>query len=417
MPSSVLDPPAPPELRRQWPPALRLLLGEEATGLWDAVLATAGGRLARLRPMGTAVQPRGSATVRYTAEVEWADGRRTRESLAAVTGARIPDGATVLEGRSGDDDDVTVGVWRWPLDPALPALAWASRAAGATERLAELGIAEGPLRMRLRSYRPGRRAVVEARSAAGSTYLKVVRPVAVHRLVERHAVLDGAVPVPPVLGSTADGVVVLPGLPGTSMRDLVAGDGAGLPDAATLDALLDALPAAAAAVTPVGRSRPGDALGRVPDHATVLGLVLPELRPRLDRLRELLAAAEPGEHPEVPVHGDFYEAQVLVDAGAVVGLLDVDTVGRGHRIDDWATLLGHLVLLEAILPAPATARRYGAELLEAALRRWPATQLRPRIAAVLLGLATGPFRVLQANWATATVERVALAERWAAPGG
>jgi hypothetical protein len=412
----VLDPPAPAAVRRDWPPALRLLLGEDAGPLWDAALAPAGGRLGALRPTGTAVQPSGAATVQYAAEVAWADGRRTRESLAATTGARIPVGATVLESGTGGDR-VAVGVWRWPLDPALPALAWASRAAPAGARLGELGLTDGPVRLRLRSYRAGRRAVVEATTGTGTLFLKVVRPAAVGRLVERHAVLDGAVPVPPVLAATDDGVVVLPGLAGTPMRELVAGDGAGLPSATALDALLDALPDAAARVTAVGRSRPGDAHGRVGDHAAVLSLVAPELGPRLDRLVGVLGAADRGEHPEVPVHGDFYESQLLVADGAVAGLLDVDTVGRGHRIDDWATLLGHLALLETILPAPATAARYRAELEEQALRRWPAAQLRPRVAAVLVGLATGPFRVLQRDWPALTEARIALAERWAAPGG
>ncbi|SDF76109.1 Phosphotransferase enzyme family protein [Blastococcus aurantiacus] len=403
-----------PALRRTWPPALRLLLGEEAGELWDAALAPVRGQVTQLRATGTTVQPSGAATVQYAAEVAWADGRRTRESLAATTGARIPTGATVLEGVI-DGECVTVGVWRWPLDPALPGLAWASRATAAGTRLAELGLTEGPLRMRLRAYRPGRRAVVEASTGAASLFLKVVRPVAAPRLVERHAVLDGAVPVPPVLGCTDDGVIVLPGLPGTPMRELLARDGAGLPDAEGIDGLLDALPATAARVTPVGRSRPGDAQARIGDHATVLGLVLPAQRARLDRLVGALRAADPGEHPEVPVHGDFYESQLLVEDGAVVGLLDVDTVGRGRRIDDWSTLLGHLALLETILPAPALAVRYRAELEEAALRRWPAAQLRPRVAAVLLGLATGPFRVLEADWAARSEARIALAERWAGP--
>jgi hypothetical protein len=407
-------PPASPDLRRTWPPALRLLLGEEVDALWDAALGPAGGRLVGLRATGTAVQPSGAATVQYAAEVGWADGRRTRESLAATTGARVPLGATVLESEV-DGERVRVGVWRWPLDPALPGLAWASRATAAAPRLATLGLADGPVRLRLRSYRPGRRAVIEATTGAGSLFLKVVRPLAVSRLVERHAVLEGSVPVPSVVGCTDDGVVVLPGMPGTPMRELIGGDGAGLPDAAALDELLDALPEAAAHVTAVGRSRPGDAHGRVGDHAAVLSLVAPELAPRLDRLGTVLGAADRGEHPAVPVHGDFYESQLLVEQGAVVGLLDVDTVGRGHRIDDWSTLLGHLALLETTLPAPAAAVRYRAELEEAALRRWPAAQLRPRVAAVLLGLATGPFRVLQDDWAARTEARIALAERWAAP--
>ena len=114
------------------------------------------------------------------------------------------------------------------------------------------------------------------------------------------------------------------------------------------------------------------------------------------------------------MHGDFYESQLLVDAGTVVGLLDVDTAGRGARIDDWATMLAHLVLLEHVLPRPGTVVRYRRDVEAALLRRWPAGQLRPRVAAVLLGLATGPYRVQQAGWPSRTDERLALAEAWAA---
>jgi Ser/Thr protein kinase RdoA (MazF antagonist) len=322
----------------------------------------------------------------------------------------------VLEG-AVDGAPVTVGVWRWPLDPALSSLSWAVSAAQVAARLEALGLASGPVRLRLRSYRPGRRAVVQVTTATGPLFLKVVRPGAVARMVERHAVLDGAVPSPPVLATTGDGVVVLPGLPGDPMRPIVAGNGRELPDATELDRLLDALPPALADVRTAGRRMTGDALARVGDHAAVLGMVAADLRPRLDALTTALADADPGEHPAVPVHGDFYESQLLVDGGRVVGLLDVDTAGRGHRIDDWANLLAHLVLLEQILPEPATARRYRGELEAHVLRRWPAAQLRPRVAAVLVGLATGPFRVQQADWPVGTAARLALAEEWAGPAG
>ena len=398
-----------PALRRDWPPSLQLLLGEAAGDVWTTVLDAAGGRLRGLRVTSTTLQPDGAAVVQYAAEVGWDDGRLTREVLAATTGARIPPGAAVLEGEA-DGEVIRVGLWRWPLDPALPGLAWASSAAGVAERLGLRG--ERP-RLRLRAYRPGRRAVVEAATASGRLFLKVVAPSAVQRLVQRHAALAGAVPVPEVLTATADGVLVLPGLPGTPMRTLLAGDGAGLPAPAHLDALLDALPAAVADL-PAGRRAPGDALARAGGHARVLAAAVGPLRPRLEALTAVLADADPGEHEPVPVHGDFYESQLLVVGGVVTGLLDVDTAGRGHRIDDWATMLAHLVLLEHVLPRPRTVVRHRAEVEAALLRRWPAAQLRPRVAAVLLGLATGPFRVQQAGWPARTEERVALAEAWAA---
>ena len=402
------------DVMRTWPPSLRLLLGDPAAELWSAVLEPLGGRLRSLRPRSVTLQPDGAATVQYSAAVQWSDGRAGREALAATTGARIPAGAAVLEGESGGET-VRVGLWRWPLDPALPSLVWASSSARVGTRFEELGLAQCRPRLQLRSYRPGRRAVVEVTTPEGRFFLKVVRPSAVAGLVRRHAVLAGAVPVPPVLAHTQDGVVVLPGLSGTPMRALLSGDGAGLPGASELDRVLDALPAEAAGLAAPGRRAPGDDLARVADHAAVLGAVAGHLRPRLDALTSTLAGADRGEHAWVPVHGDFYESQLLVDGGAVVGLLDVDTAGCGHRIDDWATLIAHLAVLEQVLPSPSSAIRYRRRLEEAAGRRWPATQLRPRVSAVLLGLATGPFRVQQAGWPEHTDQRLGLAEEWSRP--
>lgn len=403
-----------PEPRPDWPPSLALLLGTPAGQLCAGVLRPLGGRLVDLRATGTTVQPGGSATVRYSAEVSWAGGRSSRELLTARTGGR-PLAGTQIQEQDVDGETIRVGVWRWPEDPALPALEWAARPSAAAQRLAKLGLDTGldtgGLRLTLRSYRPGRRAVLEATTAGGPLFLKVVRPGALAGLVDRHRLLSGSLPVPPVLAATNDGVVVLPGLSGTPMRTLLAGTGHGLPTVAALEALLDGLPAAPVGTTPSGR-RPGDALCRLDDHVAVLGLVSPELRPRLAALSDALRAIDPGEHPDVTVHGDFYEAQLLLDGGAVVGLLDVDTVGVGHRIDDWATLLAHLVLLGTILPEPATVLRYRAELEEAVAPRWPQSQLHARVAAVLVGLATGPFRVLQEGWAARTAARIALAEEW-----
>jgi hypothetical protein len=406
----VLDPPSGTDA--SWPATLRLLLGATAGDLWAPVLS---GRLDGLRATGVTLQPDGVATVQYTADVTRPDGRATREVLTATAGRGIPADAAVVEGYV-DGTSVPIGVWRWPHDPALPGLAWAASAGRVAARLEELRLATGPVGLRLRSYRAGRRAVVQATTTSGDVlFLKVVRPALLARMVERHAVLDGAVPAPPLRAATDDGVLVLGGLPGTPMRALLAADGHGLPATGELERVLDALPEAAAGVRPTGRRMPGDALTRADDHATVLGLVAGDLRPRLAALTDLLTVADRGEHPAVPVHGDFYESQLLIDAGTVVGLLDVDTVGRGHRIDDWANLLAHLVLLERILPAPATAARYRREVEEHGSRRWPAEQLRPRVAAVLLGLATGPFRVQQAGWPTGTATRLGLAEQWAAP--
>ncbi|RBY88376.1 aminoglycoside phosphotransferase family protein [Blastococcus sp. TF02A-26] len=396
-------------LPADWPPSLRLLLGPAAGDAWAAVLAPLGGRLADLRAATVTLRADGSAAVRYVADVAWADGRATRESLAAATGSRIPSGAAVVEGPGDDGSTVAVGLWRWPSDPALPGLAWAASAARAAQRLAVLGVDAGPLRLRLRAYRPGRRAVVEATSPDGRWFLKVVRPAAAPALADRHRALAGAVPVPPVVATTEDGVLVLPALPGTPMRAALGGDPAALPPPEHLATVLDALPPLGG---PAGRRDPTDPVPRTRAHATVVGLICPELRPRLGRVTTAVAAAVRPQ-PLVPVHGDFYEGQLLVDAGRVVGLLDVDTAGPGARIDDWATLLGHLALLELLASDPAPVATYRARVEAFLSARSAGDELRARVAGVLVGLATGPFRVQQANWAPATEARVALAEEWA----
>jgi phosphotransferase family enzyme len=390
-------------------PPLALLLGPDA----PAVLATAldghRARLHALRVATVAVQPTGAAVVQYRADVERADGRRTTETLAATTGGRIPAGAAVLGGEH-DGRPVEVGVWRWPQDPALPALAAAADPDLLVEALRAAGVPRtGRPSVRVRAYRPGRRAVLQVDGGGPRLYLKVVRPAAVAALVARHGLLSGPLPVPPVLAATADGLVVLPEQPGTPVRALL--DGAGpLPAPADLDTLLDALPPALVDLP----ARPGH-LRRVRHFADVLALTAvtaPDDRAALDALVGALADADPDDQGTVPVHGDLHDGQLLADGGAVTGLLDVDTAGPGHRVDEWATLLAHLSVRALHDPRAGRAGAYGARLLAHAEDRSHRGRLRPRIAAAVLGLATGPFRVQQPGWAARTRARLDLAARW-----
>ncbi len=180
-----------------WPASLQVLLGEPAPQLWGAALGPLGGRLRTLTPSTVTLRPDGAATVRWSAAVDWTDGRTTTESLAATTGAEVPPGAAVVEGPGPDGRPVAVGLWRWPLDPALPGLAWAASAAATAIRLRALDIDAGSPRLRLRAYRPGRRAVVEVNAPGGRWFLKVVRPAALPGLVARHEALAAAVPTEP----------------------------------------------------------------------------------------------------------------------------------------------------------------------------------------------------------------------------
>lgn len=380
-----------------------LLLGPDSHDLVRAVLDEVGGRLTELRPVTVSVQPSGTAVVRYSACVERGD-RHVRETFVATAGSRIPAGVAVLEGTI-NGESVRVGVWRWPNDPALPALRWAIDAEQLGRFLRAMGVdCQALPTVKVTGYRPGRRAVLQITSGESVLYCKVVRPTQVDTLRRRHELLAPHVPVPPVVAAADDGLIVLPALPGDGVRAVLTDDGP-LPDAAALEALLDRFPPEVLDLP----TRPGH-VERVGHFAAILELTAmidSTYRPQLSEVVGRLAEADLGEQPVVPVHGDFYEGQLLVDAGTVTGLLDVDTAGPGHRIDDWATLLAHL----DVLNRPA-ARRWGADLLAQVERRYGQRELRPRIAAAVLGLATGPFRVQQRNWARHTAHRLDLAARW-----
>src|SRR5699024_4698581 len=160
-------------------------------------------------------------------------------------------------------------------------------------------------------------------------------------------------------------------------------------------------------------------------YAGIVSSSVPALGPRLDALvrtiREGLTALEQrmDMRPHDVVHGDFYEAQVFVDDGKVVGLLDIDTVGPGRRADDLACLLAHLSVL-ADYGNAGRIDRTTQERVEEAIRTWHGTfservdptELALRSAGVVLSLATGPHRQQEAAWDAATEAIVRVAEEW-----
>lgn len=389
-------------------PTLALLLGSGATGPLAALVGAADGELIGARPRQVNHQPGRSTVVQYAAQVAWAGAPATKETLILATGSRIPPLAAILSG-----DGMRLGAWRWPYDPGLPGLAGALDRGTVETLLGELGLGGGALRLTVRAYRPGRRAVIEASNARGKVFLKVVRPDRVQELHLRHRSLAASLPVPRSLGYSAEGVLVLEALGGTSLRTALTGAAVPLPDGAALTGLLDRLPAELAVPGRRGELV-GDHLQRSRHYADVVAAGLPDQRERLEELVRRCAVAKlrSRELPVVAVHGDFYEGQLLLDRGRVNGLLDVDTAGAGHRMDEWATMLAHLSVLGQLNPRAKRINRYGADLLAHVEARMPAGALRARIGAAVLGLATGPFRVLMPRWREQTNRRIALAERW-----
>jgi hypothetical protein len=378
------------------------LLGPGVADLLGAAVAEAGGDLRSAEPRQVIYHPRRSLTVRFDAQLRWPGVSVAPVSLVASVGDPPPEGAAVV-----DDGNHTVAIWQMPLDPHLPGLAAALDPDQVSAMLADLGVTVGTPVAQLRAYRPGRRAVVEVRAGEHRLFIKVVRPHTAERLHRRHLLLADHVPVPRPLGwSPEQGVLVLQALGGVTLRQTLLA-GMTPPSGAAVVSMLDALPAP---------QWPARLAGWQADRfATMIASILPSLRHRVRALALTLGDAERAvdTEPLVPVHGDLHEAQLMVHGERITGLLDVDTCGPGRRIDDLAAMVGHLSTL-ACVTGDRHIQHYAAGLLAHFDHLVDPVQLRFAVAAVVLGLATGPFRVLEPDWQASTIVRVELAEQWAA---
>jgi Phosphotransferase enzyme family len=387
-----------------WPAALRLMLGPDAAGLLQAVADAAGGTLTSWRPRQVNHQPARSTVVQYRTGVRWANSETTSETFVAATGDRVPvEGAAVFE-----DGTNRVAVWRWPHDPFLPGLSEALDPALVGSLLDDLGVDGGAVQIRTRAYRPGRRAVVEVTGRRGRLFLKVVRPGRVEELHLRHRSLVEHLPVPDSLGWSDSGILVLTALPGETLRSGLRSTRQPLPQPEAVSQLLDRFPSQLADERPHR-----DLITLVSHHSSVISETVPAVKTKLEATLEVFTAGredDPG--PVTAVHGDLYEAQLMVNRGRITGLLDIDTAGSGFRVDDFANFCAHLSVLAQMTDRPRQVRRFGASLLSHAEMLHPRPVLRRRIAAAVLGLATGPFRVLEANWEANTARRLDLAIQW-----
>jgi hypothetical protein len=211
-------------------------------------------------------------------------------------------------------------------DPGLPGLATACDPAAVSALLSSFGVPRAPVRLRMRAYRPRRRAVIEAWTAGARVFLKVLRPGQVADLHRRHRLLyEAGVPVPRSLGWSDDGLLLLQALAGTGLRERLRNGGEQVPSGADLLTLLDRLPPAVAELP-----RRTAWAENAAHYAGVLGAALPAEATRARQLAGRVTAAlselPPGREA---THGDLYESQVLLDGRRVSGLLDVDTAGRG----------------------------------------------------------------------------------------
>lgn len=335
-----------------------------------------------------------------------------QELFIGLTAEALHEDSIIPVGRAAGAD---WSAWFHPHDPRLPGLALAADPDSVRslwsggDRLTSL---------RTISYRPLRRAVLRAtfasapatggRAVSRAIYLKVLRPGMALPLHRRHVVLaDAGVPVAPVLGPPVAEVIALGAGQGESLAAALMRDGADSLEPATLTDLLDRMPAE---ITEMPRRHAW--ADRTVAYGRAAAVALPEQEQRIRSLvREVERRLETTDRgPVVPAHGDFYEANLLVNAGQISCLLDVDGAGPGHRVDDLACFLGHMAVL------PAVDRRY--THTPGALRRFhghfaqtvdPAA-LACRSAAVALSLVAGARDSGRSDWKRSAGQRLVAAE-------
>lgn len=380
----------------QWQPA-----EAELADLWAAVAEADGGLVHGSRITHRDVQ-RSSTTVAARVDVTGADGRRGAETFCASTSDRARGAMRMSDGHR------ELGVWRFPHDPALPGLAAAVDPDRMRALLARFGLPAQGLTVHVRAYRPLRRAVVELRTSTASVFVKALRPDKVEALHHMHRAAEGGI-VPESLGWTGDGLLLLAGVGGRPLRRLLlSGNTIELEriDPADIVGTLRALPAA---FTEQGR-RPGWA-DRARHYADVVARLHPDVGDRAHAVAD--AAESRPTWPDVPVHGDFYETQLLVSEGRLVGLLDLDTAGAGDPHDDPACLLGHLSVLAQVKPERAPViDRFAQRCRREFDEHWDPAALRISAAAVVLSLAPGAHRTGGRRWRSVLEQRLELAEHW-----
>jgi aminoglycoside phosphotransferase (APT) family kinase protein len=398
-------------------PAAQHLMGPEAAELLGAAVEAFGGRLEAAQAVQVQHRPGHDLVVRYDTQVAWGSRPPQRETLlaAALIGG-APEGTLVLSA-----GDVEAAVWRYPYDPRLPGLA-AAVTPGQVDEVLDGLIPHRP-ELEVVAYRPIRRAVVRATTGDRELYLKVVRPKETAVIAGRHDALAAAgLPVPRVLRiDESRGLLVMEALTGENLRDRLLGSTDGWPPARSYLDLLARL-----AEVELPPARVSNRLALTPwetadSHARALTAILPREADRLARITDAIATLPESAEPKRTVHGDLYEAQLMVEGGDLSGLLDLDDVGPGGPLDDPATLLAHLHILrpddrrhrdhlrrhrlalraafvEALCPEGRDEADHGAEL-------------DLRTAAILVGLATGPFRAQSDRWQAEVRRRIGMAAR------
>ena len=386
----------------------RLLTSPGVEPLLRAAVEHAGGALGAWKLDHVDTNPEQSTTATYLADVHWPWGERSELlGVSARSGKLLPTdrGAEIFA-----DGNREVAVWLYPNDPDLPGLA----SAAYPDRLAELFNAEHilgrpvtgeDLAVRMIGYRPRRRAVVAVKVADTheSFFIKVLRSRVFDDVRSKHGLLlEAGLPAPSIAFVTADHLLVTRELPGVSLARAIFEP----EPPCTAEQLIGVLDDMPASVMQLERRAPWTSA--VGHYAAMVTSAVPELGPDLawavERITEGLAGLPLGEEP---AHGDFHEDQLRVAGGGIVGILDIDTIGPGRRADDLACLMAHMSTIQRMNTVQeGRVRDLLARWVPVFDERVDPVELRLRTAAVVISLATGPYRGQEENWRRTTAAMV-----------
>ncbi|MHA7859807.1 phosphotransferase [Tessaracoccus sp. Y36] len=385
-----------------------LLTGPRVEPLLRAAVEHQGGNLVSWSLDHVDAAPEHSTTATYLAQIRWPHGERTE--LLGVSARTGELSASDARAEIFDDGSRRVAVWLYPNDPdllGLPTAAFPEKMAEALNAGGVLArpVTGGQLSLSMIGYRPRRRAVVKVvvNDPHVVFYVKVLRERLFADVLAKHTMLrDAGIPAPEVALATPDHLLVTRELPGMALARALFEPG----DPCTAEDLIGILDAMPPAVARLERRAPwAEAVGH---YSRMVSATLPDAGDELawmtDEITKRLALFPPGDEA---THGDFHEGQLRVSEGRIVGMLDVDTIGPGRRADDLACLIGHLSTIQRMNPEQeGKVRDLLARWVPVFDRRVDPVELRLRAAAVIISLATGPYRSQEVDWRQQTLQMI-----------
>ncbi len=416
----------------------RGLFGDPGHAAVEDFLVARGWQVQDMRPVQALYRPGASCTVRYRVRALDRSAQRRLLSVCAetrTTPRKLLQPGAEFERRYDLPDPVEQTepylVWAFPYDPALRGLedaAWGpavhSWMKGTHDR--PRAVAVEPLR-----YRPTRRALFRYQKMYGNStparavYGKVLRTLRARTTVglaetlerptgifRRRPKLPAYLALP--VDRIGDNVLLFDPMPGRSLRDLLLSDES-LPEPQRVVGLMRSLQSLAHKLTDLASARHRSPATTAAASAALLSHLVPDMAADIQALADEIAAAAEGDAvPRAVVHGDFYDAQVLVQDDFSLGLVDVDDLGLGDPALDAANFTTHLLALALVRPASKSRllayRSLCRQAFNEKLGITPA-DLTWREALVMMQLAPGPFRVLEPNWPDRLTQHVHLARR------